>query len=912
MKTASDVRKVLLFGLLGAAGCLMGWAIGEPFLRFAMPATESASAASLVSKPALPAVDETAAPKPRVPPPPAELAAVRTALPPAPPTAPKIAAAAVAEAPPPPPEFQQRLDKAGAKSGDVQVSLLWNNFNDLDLHCIDPRGEEIFFGHTRSASGGQLDVDANGGGPSTRTPVENIFWPAGKAPKGKYKVYVVHFAAQGDPDPTKYKVNVLAEGKRNEYSGQISRGDRRQLSSKLICEFEIGDARPVLQVAASPEAILYAGGSNRVSVRVARGSGDGAVSIRLTDSNGIGSRPLTLEPSESDGQLELTADALAAVGTHELTLTATAGKAKATTEIKVTVRKPPAELRVAASADIVVEQGQTNRLPIRVARANLSGPVTLQLAGDLSGLTAEPVDLPESKAEATIEIRSDVRATAGDRSLRLVAQAGTEKSEAAVKLTIATAPPVLRLSVPDEIRIQQHCRNQFPYRLVRERFSGPVTLTFAGDLAGMTPTSLVVDEGITDGEIGLAVDDAAIGTRKIEVAATGAGVHAIETFRLTIAAPSGPQWSWWMILRTGLWTALLAGGLALFLVAGQNRYVGRPLLSLREVAAIALGSLLAGMLAGALGQFLYALLLRVGLLPAMGFVSGWLLLGGLLGRGVVWFIPNLNARKATLAGLAGGALGAAAFLGVSFLGDGMGRFAGAAILGFAIGLMVAIVEVLFRSVWLEIRHGPREVRRINLGDQPVLVGGDGERCSALVRGAPALALRFTRKEGQLYCLDVLAEKTFPVGPGYRRPLMDVEVVVCSSEERKFDFREPEVVAPRAMRTDDSPKPAPRAPAVIEPRWFHAMGGKKMGPFAPSQVRERFRTGVLLASDMILREDSTRWMAAEASGLLEDDAIRFDCPSCGHKLRADPMHSGRAVKCSKSTCGAIVRVPALSQ
>ena len=904
MKTASDVRKVLLFGLLGAAGCLLGWAIGEPFLRLAMPATDSAHAASLVSKPALPALGEAAAPQTSVAPPPIELTAVRTAAPPASPAAPKIAPTAVAEAPPPPPEFQQRLQKAGAKSGDVQISLIWNNGNDLDLHCVDPRGEEIFYAHAHSASGGQLDVDANGGGAMTNAPVENIFWPRGKAPKGKYRVSVVHYAAQGGADPTKYDVNVLAEGKRKEYSGQISSGD----SQRLICEFEIGDSVPPLQVAASPEAVVYAGGSNRVSVRVSRGSGDDPVSIRLTDSNGIGSQPLTLEPSESDGQLELTADALAAVGTHTLTLTATAGKDKATTEVKVTVRKPPAELRVAASAEIVVEQGQTNRLPIRVARANLSGPVKLQLEGDLSGLTAEAFDLPESQADATIEIHSDAGAKAGDRSLRLVAQAGAERSEAAVKLTVAPAPPILRLSVPEEIRVPQHGRNQLPYRLVRERFAGPVTLTFTGDLAGITPTSFIVEETRSDGEIPLVAEDAALGTRTIEVTATGAGVHAQQTFLLNIAAPTGPQWSWWMILCIGLWTALLAGGLALFLVAGQNRYVGRPLLSLREIAAIALGSLLAGVLAGGLGQFLYALLLQVGLFPSMGFVAGWLLLGGLLGRGVAWFIPNLNSTKATLAGLVGGALGAAAFLGVSSLGDWLGRFAGAGILGFAIGLMVAIVEVLFRKVWLEIRHGPREVRRINLGDRPVLVGGDGERCSALVRGAPALALRFTQKDGQLYCLDVLAEKTIPVAPGYRRALMDVEVVVCSSEERKFDFPAPEVAAPKTKRTDDGAKPAPPAPAVVEPRWFHAMGGKKLGPFAPSQLRDRFRTGVLLAGDMILREDSTRWLTAEESGLLEDDDLRFDCPSCGKKLRADRTHAGRAVKCSKSTCGAIVQVP----
>ena len=901
-----DLRKVLLFGILGAAGCLLGWAVGEPFLRLAMPATDSASAASLVSTPTLPAIDEATAPKRPVAPPPIEL--VRTAVPPPSPAAPKIAATAVADAPPPPPEFQQRLDKAGAKSGDVQISLLWNNVNDLDLHCIDPRGEEIFYAHARSASGGWLDVDANAGFFTTTTPVENIFWPKGRAPKGKYQVHLVYFGSHGGKDPTSYKINVLAGGKRTEYTGQISRRD----PSRLICEFEIGDMAPSLQLAASSETVLYAGGSNRIGIRVARGSRTGPVNVRLSrEVAGIRSQELTLGPGESEGLLELTADAGAGVGSRTLSLVATDGTEQATTSVELSVRRPPAALRVAASADIVVEQGQSNRLPIRVARANVSGPTKLQLEGDLAGLTAESIELPESQADANLDIRAETGATAGERSLRVVAQVGSERIETPVKLTIEPAPKSLRLSVPAEIRLHPRGRNQFPYRLVREHFTGPVTMTFVGDLAGITPRSFVVDDALTDGEIALVADDAAVGVRTIEVVASGDGVRAQQTFRLTIAAPAGPQWSWWMILCIGLWTSLLACGLALFLVAGQNRYVGRPLLSLREVTAIVAGSLLAGVLAGGLGQFLYALLLLVGLWASMGFVAGWLLLGGLLGRGVVWFIPNLNSRKATLAGLAGGVLGAAAFLGVAPLGDWLGRFAGAAILGFAIGLMVAIVEVLFRSVWLEIRHGAREVRRINLGDQPVLVGGDRERCTALVRGAPSLALRFTQKDGQLYCLDVLAEKTFPVAPGYRRPLMDVEVVVCSSEERRFDVRPSETKRTLPPAAAPTPIPAKKTAPVAEARWFHAVGGQKAGPFTPAQMHERFRSGLLLAGDMILREDTTRWRTAEDSGLLAQDEIRFDCPTCGESLRADPAHAGRAVKCSKTSCGAIVPVPAAS-
>jgi hypothetical protein len=75
--------------------------------------------------------------------------------------------------------------------GDVKVSLRWSTVADLDLYVTDPAGEIIYYANPTSASGGQLDVDANAGcGDQTTTPVENIFWEAGTAPAGTYGVQV--------------------------------------------------------------------------------------------------------------------------------------------------------------------------------------------------------------------------------------------------------------------------------------------------------------------------------------------------------------------------------------------------------------------------------------------------------------------------------------------------------------------------------------------------------------------------------------------------------------------------------------------------------------------------------------------------------------------------------------------------
>jgi len=72
------------------------------------------------------------------------------------------AAAVVAGQGVPSRDIDQRLLMAQASTGgDIEVSLAWNSLSDLDLQVRDPAGELITAAHTRSASGGVQDVDAN-------------------------------------------------------------------------------------------------------------------------------------------------------------------------------------------------------------------------------------------------------------------------------------------------------------------------------------------------------------------------------------------------------------------------------------------------------------------------------------------------------------------------------------------------------------------------------------------------------------------------------------------------------------------------------------------------------------------------------------------------------------------------------
>lgn len=135
------------------------------------------------------------------------------------------------------------LEGKKAKGGEVQISLMWHNKNDLDLHVIAPSGERIYFNNRKSKCQGELDVDMNQGGyqSAVAEAAENIAWPAGQAPRGHYKIIVKHFSNQGMPDtrdPTRFSVRVRVRGEERWFHNEVVRADpvRHEL---VVHEFDL-------------------------------------------------------------------------------------------------------------------------------------------------------------------------------------------------------------------------------------------------------------------------------------------------------------------------------------------------------------------------------------------------------------------------------------------------------------------------------------------------------------------------------------------------------------------------------------------------------------------------------------------------------------------------------------------------
>jgi Ca-activated chloride channel family protein len=241
-----------------------------------------------------------------------------------------------------------------------------------------------------------------------------------------------------------------------------------------------------------------------------------------------------------------------------------------------------------------------------------------------------------------------------------------------------------------------------------------------------------------------------------------------------------------LLLALALWTAVMAAGISVAILAGEQAYLRQAWLEPTDTGKALAGGLFAGVIGGVAAQWLFQAApdavpwLGSSRVLASSRVLGWGILGGVIGAGASFFVPNLRWYRGLLGGAVGGVLGALAFIACSnHLGALLGRWLGAAILGFCIGLMVALAELVFRRYWLEITFGAREVRTVTLGAAPVTVGGDERLATVFVQGAPALALSFHVVNGCVLCQEVGTGPAVEMAPGETRKVAGVTVAVCS-------------------------------------------------------------------------------------------------------------------------------------
>jgi hypothetical protein len=693
-------------------------------------------------------------------------------------------------------------------------------------------------------------------------------------PKGEDKVEA---AVEVDPNvpPGTTKVSINGEAR----TGAL-KADATSLDIEVIAP------PPSLAVSVSPNVAVYARGEGKFIASIARRGYDEEVSVRIEGlPDGITAVPAVIGRGKNEVEVTLKATETAPTKVTKLMVVAeatTSKDLKATAPTQIDVKTPPiAPVDVVFVLDVTASMQwalndlkngigkfadalSKNQLNFRLALVTfqdltIPGEKVEVIQFDGSPFTSNAAtfrdqvgmlkaegggDIPESSLEGLTEaIKLPFRQGTTKMILLITDAPPKVVPEADTSKAVRSVADLVKEKGIDSVRVVADKLDEATYQPLRE--AG----TFKRkedeeDKKYSDIRELIRDEGGFDGLLntfGRAVAATAIARSadtKPEVAPLPPPPKVGETAALKAAeAPPVPSikavqasgqfaegTGKQLTLAIGVWTGAVAAMLCLALLSGQYHYLRGQFPPIIRMLAGFAGGLLVGIVGGAAGQGLYSVNSQL-----IFQILGWTLLGGLAGTGLSLFIPNLKWFYGLAGGAVGGAAGGLGYIVVAPLANEIvARLVGGLVVGFCIGLMVAIVEAAFRRAWLEVRYG-RETISVNLGPEPVKVGGDAKLCTVWARGAPPLALRFFIRDGCVICDDAVMKRESSVADGFAKEVGNATVTVrtgsgtISSRPTPAPVRHPSApqkAAPSAkapvMDDDFDELPMPMSPPPSKP------------------------------------------------------------------------------------------------
>jgi hypothetical protein len=628
-----------------------------------------------------------------------------------------------------------------------------------------------------------------------------------------------------EEDQAEMDIEVSREVEAGEYELQVQgRGPSDEVGRGTV-KLIVKAVPPSLGVTVSPRVALYQGGKSQFTVRVGRSNFAEPVTLRFKGVPlGVSLPEVVIPADRREAVVEVSAPADQAVGTQRLTVEAVssagAARLKHEADFALEILAPPVPkvdvvfvLDLTSSMQFAIDgvKDGIQSFVTHLENKKFDARFAMVCFRDIVDDKERPYLLDFDGNAFTKDFKAfrdkvrPLRASGGgdepESSLQAVALAAKQsfrENAAKVLILITDAPPKDHpfenpRTVDDTIKIIENNKINQLHLVVREKdhgiyeklqtglkgsyfditkvtgkdsFAG-ILPKLSGEISRLTKASLPPPPGETK--------PPALLTEKVAdlpPATTVAAVQSTQTYEEKDRIP--------LLLAIGVWTMVIAGGIGLLIVVGQQLYVRQSWVSLSGGGLALGGGFLAGLAGGILGQLFFQFMPATTAWEAVGRILGWSLLGGLIGLGMTLSVPNLKWHRGLLGGLLGGFLGALAFQVISGIGSLPGRWIGAAILGLCIGLMVALAELAFRRWWLEIAFGPREVRTITLGAATVGIGGDENLASIFVPGALPVALRYYIQEDRVLCEDVATRQTTEVMPGEQRQIGKVTIKVCSA------------------------------------------------------------------------------------------------------------------------------------
>lgn len=587
-----------------------------------------------------------------------------------------------------------------------------------------------------------------------------------------------------------------------------------------------------LGVSVPPAVALEQGRRARFGVRLSRARFDGPARVRVAGApQGVTVTSADVPAGKGECELEVTADAEAAVGTVPLSVRVTSeanGREVSAAEpfrLSVEKRRPPSvdvvfvldltgsmqfaingiKSGIRSFADKLAESKIDAKLGLvgfRDLQSDKERPFALTFEG--SPFTSDPVsfgqqvgtlrasgggDAPESSLQGLALAANQPFRKGATRVLVLVTDAAPKVHKGEKISTVEQTAEELQKAEVAQVHLVTHPQHASKdYKKFKDDFDGSFfdlrTASKGDGFAALLPLlskdiARITMTAVPKGS-GRAIEPPPLPEAREATLPPPAEVPVIKAVQSTQAFAAKDRGR--LLAATVVWTAVVAGAISLALVAGQRFHAKRAWVGLGAAGPALAGGLLAGLAGGLTGQLVFQSTSGVPAVEWLSRILGWSFLGGLVGVVMAFFVPNLKWTRGGAGGLAGGVFGAVAFLIVSLIVGGLlGRWLGAAILGFFLGLMVALAELVFRRFWLEVAVGAREVRALTLGATPVTLGGDEAKATFFVAGAAPVALRYFVEGERVVCEDAVTGERAAVEPDVGRPLGRVTVTLRGAD-----------------------------------------------------------------------------------------------------------------------------------
>ena len=115
--------------------------------------------------------------------------------------------------------LEERIVEYSSGVGEITVSLIWDSWDDLDLHVLTPDGSHVHYA-APYGGGGVLDHDANAGSERTLEPMENIYFAAPQS--GEYVIWIEEYNDRTEGYDTNYYLRITIGSEVLYYEGTIS------------------------------------------------------------------------------------------------------------------------------------------------------------------------------------------------------------------------------------------------------------------------------------------------------------------------------------------------------------------------------------------------------------------------------------------------------------------------------------------------------------------------------------------------------------------------------------------------------------------------------------------------------------------------------------------------------------------